>query len=94
MGDIAAALERWQMDGAAVRERMYRTPTPRERERWHALWLLTQGWSMVKVAEVLERDPHTIAAWLSAFEGGGPDAVVFEQAGGPPPPSGMRSRPL
>jgi hypothetical protein len=22
---------------------MYRAPTPRERERWHALWLLARG---------------------------------------------------
>jgi hypothetical protein len=31
------ALSRWQLDAAAVRERMYRAPTPRERERWHAV---------------------------------------------------------
>lgn len=61
MSEIAAALERWQMDVAAVRVRMYRSPTPRERERWHALWLLTQGWTMVRAAEVLERDSHTLA---------------------------------
>ena len=28
------------MDEAEVRRRMYRAPTPRERERWHALWLM------------------------------------------------------
>jgi hypothetical protein len=39
---------------------MYRAPTPRERERWHALWLLALGWSAAKVAEVLDRDAHTI----------------------------------
>ena len=32
------------MDEAEVRRRMYRAPTPRERERWHAMWLLVQGW--------------------------------------------------
>ena len=31
------------MDGAEVRRRMYRAPTPRERERWHAVWLLAQS---------------------------------------------------
>ena len=35
--DLEEALSRWQIDAAAVRERMYRAPTPRERERWHAL---------------------------------------------------------
>src|SRR5215216_4660918 len=33
-------LERWRLDVRQVRERMYRAPTARERERWHALWLL------------------------------------------------------
>jgi transposase len=92
MVDIADALARWQMDEAAVRQRMYRSPTPRERERWHAVWLLAQGWSAAKVAELLERDPHTISDWLSAFAEGGPPALGFEQTGGAPPPSTQRSR--
>ena len=36
MLEMGALLERWRMDEAAVRRRMYRAPTPRERERWHA----------------------------------------------------------
>lgn len=91
---IAAALERWQMDVAVVLERVYRSPTPRERERWHALWLLAQDWTVARVAETLKRDPHTIARWLVDFVAGGPEAVVFEQTGGSPPPSTLRSRPL
>lgn len=94
MVDIAAALVRWQMDLAGVRERMYRAPTARERERWHALWLLAQGWKAVKVADLLGRDPHTIGIWLSTFDKGGPEAMAFTQTGGPPPPSDMRRRPL
>jgi hypothetical protein len=34
--ELEEALSRWQLDAAAGRERMYRAPTPRERERWHA----------------------------------------------------------
>lgn len=94
MSKMAAALERWQMDVAAVRERTYRAPTPRERERWHALWLIAQGMTVSKVSELLERDPHTIANWLADFVEGGPEAVAFEQTGGPPPPSTQRSKPL
>jgi hypothetical protein len=87
MGDIAAVLARWQLDTRQVRDRMYRAPTPRERERWHALWLLAQGWSANKVAELLERDAHTVGAWLAAFDRDGPAALAFEQTGGAPPPS-------
>jgi len=93
MGDIGAVLARWELDAGRVRDRMYRAPTPRERERWHALWLLAQGWSAARAAEVLERDPHTIGDWLAAFERDGPAALAFEQTGGPPPPSGPRYKP-
>ncbi len=90
MADIVGALARWELGARQVRERMYRAPTPRERERWHALWLLAPGWSAQQVAELLERDAHTIGGWLAAFERAGPAALAFEQTGGPPPPSGPR----
>ena len=47
MKDMARLLEKWQLNGGDVREQMYRAPTPRERERWHGLWLLVQGWSVL-----------------------------------------------
>ncbi len=90
MVDVAGVLARWEVDARQVRERMDRAPTPRERERWHARWLLAQGWSANKVAELLERDAHTIGAWLAAFAQDGPAALAFEQTGGPPPPLGPR----
>src|SRR5215213_2982216 len=82
MVDIAGVLTRWGLDLRQVRARMYRAPTPRERERWHALWLLAQGWPASKVAEVLDRDAHTIGAWVAAFRAQGPQAVSFDQTGG------------
>ncbi len=92
MAEIVAVLVQWALDLRQVRDRMYRSPTPRERERWHALWLLGQGWSASRVAEVLERDAHTIGDWLTAFERDGPAALAFAQTGGPPPPSIPRPR--
>ena len=85
--DPQALLARWQLDAHQVRDQLYRAPTPRERERWHALWLLSQGWSATMVAAALERDPHTIGAWLEAFGRDGPAALSFAHTGGPPPPS-------
>ncbi len=93
MQDIQAGLARWGLDVGQVREQLYRAPTPRERERWHARWLLAQGWSAARVAQVLERDPHTIGGWLAAFAHDGPAALAFEQTGGSPPPSGPSPRP-
>ncbi len=60
MEETGALLVRWRMDEAEVRRRMYRAPTARERERWHAVWLLTQGWAAPAVGRALERDAYTI----------------------------------
>ncbi len=93
MMDIGQLLERWHLDVGGVRERMYRAPTPRERERWHALWLLARGWTALAVAEALEREPHTVGSWVAAFSDKGPTALAFEQSGGSPPLSTGVSRP-
>lgn len=90
---MQALLKQWDLDERAIRARMYGAPTPRERERWHALWLLAQGWSEAQVAAALERDAHTIGAWVSAFGAIGPASLAFEQTGGSPPPSNLRRRP-
>ena len=90
--ELTNALEQWQLDLAAVRTLMYRAPTPRERERWHALWLLARGWTATSVAVALERDPHTIGEWRAGFCRAGPASITFEQGGGSPPPSTRTSR--
>jgi len=93
MNDMGIVLARWCIDISRVREQMYRAPTPRERERWHVIWLVEQGWSVSQVAAALERDERTINSWLKDFEGLGPTALGFEQSGGSPPPSMRRSKP-
>ncbi|MCL4534181.1 MAG: helix-turn-helix domain-containing protein [Bacteroidetes bacterium] len=109
MNDVLDLLKRWQLDTRQVRERMYRAPTPRERERcptgaprpfdvltrrgWHALWLLARGWSAVQVADALERDPHTVGDWLEDFHQAGPAGLAFEQSGGSPSSRTRGSRP-
>ena len=90
--EIEGFMKRWQLDVDDVLRRIYLAPTPRERERWHAIWLLARGWSSSGTAEALVRDPHTIGRWAAAFGEGGPAALIFEQSGGSPPPSARRSR--
>ncbi len=87
MTDISALLDQWHLDLKAVRKLIYRAPSPRERERWHAIWLLAKGRTLTEVAEELERDPHTISEWLENFRHHGPVRLTFEQSGGSPPPS-------
>ena len=92
MNDMLVTLEGWRLDVKQVRERVYRAPTPRERERWHAVWLLARGWSDEDVAEALERDVRTIVEWRAEFEQQGPSGMSFEQSGGSPPPSARRNK--
>jgi transposase len=92
MKDVTTMLGQWQLDLKSVRYQMYRAPTPRERERWHAIWLLARGWSATEVAEALDRDAHTIGSWVDEFDQKGPAGLAFEQAGGPPPPSARRNK--
>jgi hypothetical protein len=86
-------MERWRLDERGLRERMYGAPTARERERWHALWLLARGSTAAEVAAALERDPHTVGRWLAEFERAGPAGLAFEHSGGSPPPSRPSGRP-
>ena len=73
--EVDRSLEQWEMNAKDVHRRMILAPTPRERERWHAIWLLAQGWTAVAVAEALERDPHTIGP-STAQDGPRPSARV------------------
>ena len=93
MNEVLDVLKRWKLDLSAVRQRMYRAPTPRERERWHAVWLLAEGWSAAQVADALERDPHTVGQWLATLGRVGPAGLDFEHTGGSPPPSTANSKP-
>ena len=90
MSDVLKALGHWQLDMKGLLRRMYRAPTPRERERWHAVWLLARGSSAAEVAADLGRDAHTLGDWLRAFCQKGPTGLAFDQTGGPPPPSAQR----
>ena len=92
MDEMQKVFECWQLDVKAVRERMYGAPTAREREHWHAMWLLARGWSAAQVAEALERDAHTIGDWLEAS--GKRDRLGWRSSRAvvPPPPSTRRNR--
>ena len=65
--DLDRILQQWEMDARGLHRRLILAPTPRERERWHSLWLLAQGWTAAGTAEALGRDPHTIGRWAPAL---------------------------
>ena len=91
--ETAGLLAAWNLDVGQVRRRMYDAPHPRERERWHALWLVEQGWTQVQVAAALEHDTHTIGNWVESFRQQGPAGLQFTAHGGAPPCSTRANKP-
>ena len=85
MEELSTLRARWGISPADACEQISRAKTPRERARWQMLWVRSRGWSATQVAQALERDPHTIGAWIAAFARGGPAVFAFEQRGGSPP---------
>ena len=91
--EIERCLEQWEMNAKDVHRRMILAPTPRERERWHAVWLLGAGLdSSGHGGGAGAGPPHHRTMGLAAFGEGGPAALIFEQTGGSPPPSTRHSR--
>ena len=86
--EIDRFLQQWHMDARDLHRRLILAPTPRERERWHAIWLLAQGWTASATADALGRDPHTIGRWAAAFGEGGPGALIFRAVRRFPPALG------
>ncbi len=84
MTEMGELLEQRRLGETEVLRRMYRAPAPRERERWHGVWLLARGWTAAAVGRALERDAHITGQWVEAFAEGGLKALVFEQTGGSP----------
>ena len=41
--EIDRFLEQWEMNAKDLHGRLILAPTPRERERWHAIWLLARA---------------------------------------------------
>lgn len=92
MNDIKKVLAKWQLDIPMVRRLVYTADNARERERWHAVWLVAQGWTATEVAKALERDAHTIGEWMDNLDEKGMEGLMFEQSGGSPPPSTRHKR--
>jgi transposase len=67
-------------------------PHPRTRERFLALYEITQESCATRVAERTHRHPQTVLEWLHLYNTRGPEALAYQRTGGRPP-FARRSRP-
>ena len=84
-------LEQWQMDARDLHRRLILAPAPRERERWHAIWLLAQGWTASGAAQALGRGSSHHWTMGRRLWRGWACRLDFRAVRGPPPPSARRS---
>ena len=83
---------RWGQTPVDLRQLATSAPHPRTRERFLALYEITQESCATRVAERTHRHPQTVMEWLHLYNTGGPEALAYQRTGGRPP-FARRSRP-
>src|SRR4051794_24945558 len=53
----------------------------RSRERFLALYEITQGSNATRVATRIGRHPHIVMEWRHRYNAGGPDAISYRRTG-------------
>ena len=81
---------RWGQTPADLRELAMSASHRRTRERFLALYEITQESCATRVAERTHRHPQTVMEWLHLYNTGGPKALTYQRTG---PPFARRSRP-
>ena len=77
---------RWDQTPEDLRRLAVSAPHPRTRERFLVLYDITQqSRGVTRVAARTGRHPQTVMGWLHAYNGHGPDALVYRRTGGRPP---------
>jgi len=82
---------RWDQTPADLRELAMSASHPRTRERFLALYEITQESCATRVAAQARRHPQTVMEWLHLYNTRGPEALAYQRTGGPP--FAWRSRP-
>ena len=83
---------RWGQTPADLRELAMSASHPRTRERFLALYEITQESCATRIAERTHRPPQTVMEWLHLYNTRGPEALAYQRTGGRPP-FARRSRP-
>src|SRR4051812_7328056 len=68
---------RWDQTPADLRELAMSASHPRTRERFLALYEITQESCATRVAERTRRHPQTVMEWLHLYNTRGPEALIY-----------------
>ena len=84
--------DRWGQTPEDLRQLATSAAHQRTRERFLALYEVTQASCATEVATRTRRHPQTVMEWLHLYNTRGPEALSFRRTGGRPP-FAPRSRP-
>jgi transposase len=70
---------------AELKTRYEESDDAREARRWHALWLIAQGYSTTQVGEVLGLSAYSVRRIITRYNRNGPDAVRDGRRANPGP---------
>jgi transposase len=74
----------WQQTPEMLRDQALNAAHPRTRERFLALYEITQGESATQVAWQAQRNPQTVMDWVHRYNSAGPQSLTFRHTGGHP----------
>ncbi len=77
--------KKWNQTPEDLLQRSNLDPNFRTRERFSALYQMTQGISATEAATLAQRCPLTVMNWVHKYNYGGPNALEYKHTGGPPP---------
>ena len=67
-----------------LRDQALNASHPRTRERFLALYEISQGESATQVAWQTQRNPQTVMSWVHRYNSSGPESLTFRDTGGHP----------
>jgi hypothetical protein len=74
--------ERWGQTPEDLRQVATSAPHSRTRERFLALYEITQSSCATRVAPRTHRHPQTVMEWLHLYNTRGPEALAYRRTGG------------
>jgi Winged helix-turn helix len=77
--------DRWGQTPEDLRQLATSAAHQRTRERFLALYEITQASCATQVAARTRRHPQTVMEWLHLYNTHGPEALTFQRSGGRPP---------
>lgn len=77
--------QKWEESPEDLRKHAFQAEHPRTRERFLALYEITQGKSATQVGRGTQRNPQTVMEWVHRYNEQGPSRLLYERTGGRPP---------